>query len=145
MKTLVAFVCSVLLSAVACFASDAVAAPVTNAAQADSPTVSKLRELVTIRERQAQRQQDLAKAGRASDDPAAAVALAEARIELARELGQQQIVLAQLRKILELRRDWLQYVKSRAVDRLREGDVDEAQAALLQAELRLLREQKRPA
>jgi hypothetical protein len=110
----------------------------------DSPIVSRLRQLITIRERQAELAKTLAEAGRASGGPAAAVALAEAHIELARELGQREIVLAQLEKIVQLRREWVAYVKTRAVDRLGEGKVDEAQAALLKAEVRLLREQHRP-
>jgi hypothetical protein len=85
----------------------------------------------------------LAEAGRASGEPAAAVALAEARLELARELDQHEVVLVQLQKIVQLRRDWVANAKRRALDRMRDIELSEAEAALLQAEVRLLREQKR--
>jgi hypothetical protein len=129
MKTCALAAVCILLTGIASFGSEPASASRGGTEQSDSPVVSKLRQLEAIRERQAELEKTWAEAGRVSPEPAAAVALAEARIDLARELGQHDIVLAQLQKIVELRRDWLAYVKRRAVDRVREAEVYEAEAA----------------
>jgi hypothetical protein len=61
-------------------------------AEPDPVIISKLRDLITIRERQVEMHNVLAGSGRLSGPPSAAIALAEARIELAREVDQQEDV-----------------------------------------------------
>jgi hypothetical protein len=112
-------------------------------AEPDPALISKLRDLITIREQQVEMHNVLAGAGRVSGVPSATIALAEARIELARELDQQEDVLAQMQKIVELRRGWLGQLENRTTDRVREVDIIEAHAAVIQAEVQLLREKNR--
>jgi hypothetical protein len=112
-------------------------------AEPDPALISKLRYLITIREQQVEMHNVLAGAGRVSGVPSATIALAEARIELARELDQQEDVLAQMQKIVELRRGWLGQLENRTTDRVREVDIIEAHAAVIQAEVQLLREKNR--
>ncbi len=144
MKTvhLVVF-CILLTPMLTCHAGQAAEKPpAASPANQDPLIVSKLRELIQIREKQVKLQKVLVEAGRASAEPVLEVALAEARIDLARELGQQEVVLASLRDIVQLRKQWVEHLEARNAARERAADLEAARAALITAEVRLLREQK---
>ncbi len=104
--------------------------------------IAKLSEIVRIRERLAQSYLDLLGAGRAPFDGTAEIELAEARIELARERGQPDAVITELKDLVAAHQRRVVRLKAVAVDRGIQADVDRAQAALLEAEVRLLRAQK---
>ena len=71
------------------------------------------------------------------------MALAEARIELARERGQGELVRSELLRILQVRRSYVEYLEGRIATTTKEVDLADARVALLKAEVRLLREQKK--
>tara|TARA_R110002096_G_scaffold26903_8_gene82869 strand:- start:5617 stop:6066 length:450 start_codon:yes stop_codon:yes gene_type:complete len=115
------------------------------AASVDSEIVVKLKEIVAFRERLVESQQlrmqlgevdsfELAVAGRT---------LSEARISLAKELGQQEAVIAELRELVSGQKKLLEYEIAIAEDGRRTmSEVGEIRVLLLEAEIRLLRELK---
>jgi hypothetical protein len=114
----------------------------TAAAAPDARIVSKLTEIVGIRERAAKNYDQMLAAGRASRDGLAEVELAEARVDLAREQGQSAAVITELQGLVaahERRTKWMAGV---ARDRIAPEVIDRAQVALLEAQVRLLRAQK---
>lgn len=108
----------------------------------DARIVSKLSEIVGIRERAARNYQEMMKAGRASRDGLAEVELAEARVDLARERGQTEAVIAELQSLVAAHERRTKWMASLATDRIAPGEIDRAQVALLEAQVRLLRAQK---
>ena len=108
----------------------------------DARIVAKLSEIVSIRERLAKSYEEMIKAGRASVDGLAEVELAEARIALARERGQREAVITELQGLVAAHERRAQRMHGLAKDRLPSGEVERTQAALLEAQVRLLREQK---
>lgn len=108
----------------------------------DPAVVAKLQEIVEVREQLLKAHQLLLEAGRAQDDGAAEIDLAEARIQLARERGQADLVMAELRNSVTTHEKRLERAKARAADRGPVGEVDRLRVALLEAEVRLQREQQ---
>ena len=104
--------------------------------------MAKLREIVTIRERQFESFKVLLTSGRAPMDDMAEIALVEAKLRLAREQRQQEAVAAELRNLVAAHQRRLKLVEAAARDRLPPGDADRVRADLLEAEIRLLREEK---
>ncbi len=114
----------------------------TGAAEPDARIVSKLSEIVSIRERQAKNFEQMLAAGRASGDGLAQVELAEARVELAREQGQPAAIITELQGLVAAHERRTKWMAGLAIDRLAPGHIDRAQIALLEAQVRLLRAQK---
>ena len=108
----------------------------------DARIVSKLSEIVGIRERAAKNYEEMLKAGRASSDGLAQVELAEARVDLAREQGQPAAIITELQGLVAAHERRTKWMAGLATDRIAPGVVDRAQVALLEAQVRLLRAQK---
>ena len=108
----------------------------------DARIVSKLSEIVSIRERIARNYEEMLKAGRASHNGLAEVELAEARVDLARERAQPDGVIAALQGLVAAHERRTKWMGSLATDRIPREEIDRAQAALLEAQIRLLRAQK---
>lgn len=114
----------------------------------DVKIIAKLTELVQIREQQVEIEQALYKSGRASAENGAGVEmaqveLAEARVDLAREQGKREALITALQDLVaanERRVEWAKKMKELA--RASDVGVKQAQAELLKAQVRLLREQK---
>ena len=108
----------------------------------DAKIVSKLSEIVGIRERIAKNHEQMLEAGRASRSGLAEVELAEARVDLARERGHSDAVIAELQSLVAAHERRTKWMRSLASDRVPSEEFDRAQAALLEAQIRLLRAQK---
>ena len=107
----------------------------------DPTIISKLSEIVGIRERLAKSYELMLGAGRASADGLAEIELAEARIDLARERGQAESVITELKGLVAAHERRAKRIADFARDRGTGADADRAQAALLEAQVRLLRAQ----
>jgi hypothetical protein len=105
--------------------------------------VARLQKIVALRQTMAEHQRQLVAASRATDDGAADLALAQARLELARELAQEEQILAELQKIVALYRRRLEVARSMA-DQAVKGttrlSLAEAEIQLLQAQIAVDRE-----
>lgn len=118
------------------------------APEPDAKIIAKLTEIVQIREQLVDYNQALYNAGRASAEDVAGmesaeVELAEARVDLARERGPRELLIEALQGLVAAHERRVERAKNRKnVARASEIDVKQAQAALLQAQIRLLREQK---
>ena len=99
----------------------------------DARIVSKLSEIVSIRERLAKNFEVLLGAGRASVEGLAEVELAEARVDLARERGQPDGIITELQGLVAAHERRTKRLGGHAADRVPSGEVDRAQAALLEA------------
>ncbi len=111
-------------------------------AGADAAIVSKLSEIVSIRERAAKNYESMLAAGRAQADGSAEIELAEARIELARERGERDAVITELKGLVAAHERRAKRMMGLAADRVASGDADRAQVAYLESQVRLLRAQK---
>jgi len=116
----------------------------TAAASSDSTIVDKLREIVSI-------QQELVEAneravrhrGNAVADDRYELALAEARLQLAQELGERDEQVAALKDALKVQQNRLKEAKARAnVGTASPFDLAAVRVAVLEAEVRLLRAEK---
>ena len=108
----------------------------------DARIVAKLSEIVSIRERLARSYEEAVAAGRAQVDGLPEIELAEARIELARERGQSGAVVTELQKLVAVHERRMSRIANFSKDRMASGEMERAQAALLEAQVRLLRAQK---
>jgi len=119
--------------------------PPSNAAAgaiSDSAIVEKLREIVTIRQKLAESNELLVQHGKGERDGRYELALAEARLALARELGQRNEQIAALQDALKVYQLRLEDAKRRvAIGATPPSEVETIRAAVLEAEVRLLREQ----
>jgi hypothetical protein len=106
----------------------------------DPAIVRDLQEIVQIRERLVANYQVLVSAGRAPDDGHAEIALAEARIDLAREQRQTDQVLAGLQRLVSVQEGRLARAEARVGDRIGPIERDEIRVDVLQARIRLARE-----
>ena len=110
--------------------------------------VSKLREIVSIRQKLAEANERAVQNGKGETDGRYELALAEARLQLARELGQRNEQVAALKDALKVQQRRLEDAKRRAaVGAASPEEVETIRAAVLEAEVRLWREQnssKRP-
>jgi hypothetical protein len=110
----------------------------------DPAVLRDLQEIVQIRERLAATHEVLLAAGRAADDGRAAIGLAEARIDLAREQGQTDQVLAELQRIVSLQEARLARAEARSTEGVSPIIRDEIRVEVLQARIRLARERALP-
>jgi hypothetical protein len=108
----------------------------------DARIVAKLSEIVSIRERLAQSYEQMVAAGRAPADGLAEIELAEARVELARERGQANAVMTELQGLVAAHERRTKRIASLPKDRIANGEIERAQAAFLEAQVRLLRAEK---
>ena len=119
-----------------------------NGASSDSAIVDKLREIVAIRQKLAEVNEQAVRNGRGETNGHCELALAEARLQLARELGQRNEQVAALKDALKVQQRRLAEAKKRAeVGAASPEDVDTIRVAVLEAEVKLLRAQnssKRP-
>lgn len=114
----------------------------------DAKVLSKLTEIVQVREQLVEIEQSLFNSGRASAENGsgvelAEVELAEAKVDLAREKGKRDDLIAALQGLVaanERRVEWAKRMKDLA--RVSDVEIKRAQAELLKAQVRLLRAQK---
>lgn len=111
-------------------------------AGSDPAIIAKLSEVVAIRERLAKSFEIQLAAGRASADGLAEIELAEARISLAEEQGQPDSLIEQFKGLVAAHERRVKNLAILAKDRTPLAEVDRARAALLEAQVRLLRAQK---
>ena len=109
----------------------------------DPAIVGKLREIVAVHQRLTESNQRAIESGKGDRDGRYEVALAEARLKLARELGERNEQIAALRDILKVQLGRLQVAKMTATKGSMSSDeVDTIRVAALEAEVMLLRAQK---
>ena len=116
-----------------------------NQAPAGKPNpgiIAKLQEIVAIRERLFSSEENQIKAGRAPADGTAEIDLVEARLRLAREEQKPDAVMAELRNLVAAQERRFERVEALTRDRLPLGELEKIRVALLEAEIRLLREAK---
>jgi outer membrane protein TolC len=117
-------------------------------ASSDPAVVDKLRAIVTIRQRLVESNERAAQSGKGETDGRYELALAGARLQLARELGQRNEEVAALKDILKVQQRRLEEAKKRAeAGAASPDDLDTTRVAVLEAEVGLLRAQnssKRP-
>jgi len=116
--------------------------PLVRSPEPDPQILSKLSEIVSIRERAAKNHHEMLQAGRASHNGLAEVELAEARIDLARERGRPEAIVAELKGLVAAHERRTKWMAGLATDRIAVADIDRAQVELLEAQVRLLRAQK---
>ena len=105
--------------------------------------VSKLSEVVKIRERLAESYKSLAADRRAVGGELVEVELAEARVALADELGDKAKTIKELKGLVAAHEARAKSIKAQSEKgRSSFGELERAQAALLEAEVRLLRAQR---
>lgn len=112
------------------------------AVEAHSTVISKLQEIVAIRERLFESEQVQLQQGRSPLESSAEIDLVEARIQLARERNQRDAVLAELRSLVAAHERRFKRVEPLARDRMPQAALDQIKVGVLEAEVRLLREQK---
>jgi outer membrane efflux protein len=111
-------------------------------ASSDPAIVERLRTIVTIRERLAESNKRAMQSGKGETDGRYELALAEARLRLARELGQRPEQVAALKDILKVHQRRLEDAKKQSeVGVVSPDDIDIVRVAVLEAEVRLLRAQ----
>jgi hypothetical protein len=145
MKTKLILLTLALTFACALLAQQQPRNPVTRppgSARPNTMIISKLSEIVTIRERIAKDYELLLATGRAPADSAAEIELAEARIALAEERGHDDMIVTELKSLVAVHERRAKKFAALAKDRVTPGDADRAQAAFLEAQVRLLRAQK---
>ncbi|MCG8602685.1 MAG: hypothetical protein MI807_21250 [Verrucomicrobiales bacterium] len=108
-----------------------------NEIAAASPIEEKLKEIVTLREKDLELQQILYSEQRISDVTSARIALARARIDLARERKDHEAVVDQLEAIVAIRK--LSFETARIREEMSTGSAVEAKVELLKAEVDLER------
>lgn len=105
--------------------------------------VSKLSEVVKIRERLADGYKVMVANGRAFGEELVEVELAEARIALAKELGDKARMIKELKALVAAHEARAKLIKAQSEKgRAPYGEAERAQAALLEAEVRLLRAER---
>ncbi len=109
----------------------------------DPALIAKLQEIVEVRQQLLKVHQIKFENGRTEDDGAAEIALAEARIQLGRERGEADLVIAELRNIVTTHERLLKIAQAKArVGAAPPEEVDRVRVALLEAQVRLQREQQ---
>ena len=108
----------------------------------DPQIISKLSEIVSIRERISRNYEQMRTAGRAPENSVAEIELAEARIDLAKEKGQRQEIAAELRNLVAIHEKRWKRISALPTDRVAPEEVERAKADLLAAQVRLLRAEK---
>ncbi|MBM3832010.1 MAG: hypothetical protein FJ403_01800 [Verrucomicrobia bacterium] len=110
--------------------------------EANSAIIGKLEEIVGIRRRMFESEELNIKAGRAPLDSTAEIDLVEARLQLAREKNQRDAVIAELRELVSVHERRLNRNQAFGVDRAPAAALEKLRIGLLEAQVRLLREQK---
>jgi hypothetical protein len=108
----------------------------------DPQIVSRLTEIVSIRERIVKIHEQMREVGRMTESSVAEIELAEARIDLAKEKGKRQEVAAGLRNLVAIHEKRWKKVSALVGDRVALDEVERAKADLLAAQVRLLRAEK---
>jgi hypothetical protein len=109
----------------------------------DPAIIAKLQEIVELRQQLLKGHQAMVQMGKAEDDGAAEIALAEARLQLARERGQADLVIAELRNFVATQERRLEMAKKRVeVGAAGPDEVARVRVVLLEAQVRLQREQQ---
>ena len=109
----------------------------------DPAIIAKLQEIVELRQQLLKGHQLKAQVGKAEFDGVAEFALAEARIQLARERGQADLVIAELRNLVATLDSVLEMAKKRVeVGAAGPDAVAQVRVLLLEAQVRLQREQQ---
>jgi outer membrane protein TolC len=112
-------------------------------AGSDPPVVERLGAIVSIRQTMAQANERAVQGSKGETDGRNEIALAEARLQLARELAHRDEEVTALKDILKVQERRLQDAKKRAdVGAASPDDMDTIRVAVLEAEVRLLRTQK---
>ena len=119
------------------------AAPGEGASPAHSAIVAKLKEIVALRETMDEAAKLAAQENRGNGDGATGIALAQARVDLARELHQQEVVIAELKKIVAIRQARYERAVAMVTRSQTQLSVSEAQIELLKAQIELAREEGR--
>lgn len=101
--------------------------------------VAKLGEIVKLRERLVENYGRMLKAGRSPLDNTPEIELAEARLALANEEGNRAESLGQLKAIVAANKARVEHLKGPARDRVGANEMERAEVALLEAQVRLLR------
>jgi outer membrane protein TolC len=105
--------------------------------------MAKLQEIVEVRRQLLKVHQLKFENGLAEYDGAAEIALAEARIQLARERGQADLVIAELRNMVTTHERRLEVAKAKAGNGVGPPEeLDRVRVALLEVQVRLQREQQ---
>lgn len=111
-------------------------------ARTHSSIVEKLRAIVDIRQTMAEANARALQNGKGDFDGRHEIALAEAQMRLAHELGQTDAEVAALKDILKVHQRRLQEAKTRAeVGATSPAEVDLVRVEILETEVRLLRAQ----
>lgn len=111
----------------------------------DPAVLAELREIVELRQALLKTHRVLLENGRAKDDGAAELALAEAQLLLARERGQADRVIAELRNMVTTHERRLEVARKKAeVGAVSPEDVARLRIALLEARVRLRRAEAFP-
>ena len=109
----------------------------------DPAVIAKLQEIVELRQQLLKEHQLKAQVGKAEFDGVAEIALAEARLQLARERGQADLVMAELRNLVATQERLLEIAKHRVeVGAAGPDEVARVRVVLLGAQVRLQREQQ---
>jgi outer membrane protein TolC len=109
----------------------------------DPAIIAKLQEIVELRQQLLKGHQAMVQTGKAEDDGAAEIALAEARLQLARERGQTDLVTAELRQLVAAQERRLEMAKKKVeVGAAGPDEVARVRVVLLEAQVRLQREQQ---
>jgi hypothetical protein len=109
----------------------------------DPAIIAKLQEIVELRQQLLKGHQLKAQAGKAEFDGVAEIALAEARIQLARERGQADLVIAELRNPMATLDGFLEMAKKKVeVGAAGPDAVAQVRVLLLETQVRLQREQQ---
>lgn len=130
--------------ALACFLAFLAVMPgfcLTRARAADAELVSRLERIIVLRQAEAELQSTLPPAQSNADE--AEVALCRARIDLARELGRQADVIAQLQQIVSIYQARFQRAQAMVANDLSGRQIlRQVEIQLLEAEVALRREQR---
>ena len=108
----------------------------------DQAVIEKLSEIVTLRERSFERGMIQFQNRDAEYPSSQYLALTEARLALAQAGGEKDAALAALKEIVALAQTRWQRAQALGLDRVSTADIEEAKAALLAAEIRLLQAEK---
>ncbi|MGV3661756.1 MAG: hypothetical protein ACO1TE_16335 [Prosthecobacter sp.] len=108
---------------------------------ADAEIVKRLERIEVLRQAEAELQRQLADEGK-SDEGLAKIALCRARIDLARELGQQADVITQLQQILRICQARLQRAREMVAANITSSQgLPKMEIEVLQVEIEIRREQ----
>ena len=109
----------------------------------DPAIIAKLQEIVELQQQLLKGHQAMVQMGKAEDDSAAEIALAEARLQLARERGQADLVTSELRHVVAAQERRLEMAKKRVeVGAAGPDEVARVRVVLMEAQVRLQREQQ---